>query len=52
LPPAIAFLDVVRRFRDLDLFLPVFVNDGLSILILTNTEEANPPVIANALADY
>ena len=29
-----------------------FVNDGLSIIILTNTEEANPRAIANALADY
>ena len=29
-----------------------FVNDGLSIIILTNTDEANPAVIANALADY
>ncbi len=29
-----------------------FVNDGLSIIILTNTDEANPDVIANALADY
>ena len=29
-----------------------FVNDGLSIIILTNTEEARPAVIANALADY
>lgn len=29
-----------------------FVNDGLSIIILTNTDEANPRVIANALADY
>ena len=29
-----------------------FVNDGLSIIILTNTEEANPRVIVNALADY
>lgn len=29
-----------------------FVNDDLSIIILTNTQEANPRVIANALADY
>lgn len=29
-----------------------FVNDGLSIIILTNTDEANPRLIANALADY
>jgi hypothetical protein len=29
-----------------------FVNDGLTIIILTNTDEANPRVIANALADY
>ncbi len=29
-----------------------FVNDGLSIIILTNTDEANPRAIANALADY
>ena len=29
-----------------------FVNDGLSIIILTNTDEANPRVIANALADH
>lgn len=29
-----------------------FVNDGLSIVILTNTDEANPRAIANALADY
>ena len=29
-----------------------FVNDGLSIIILTNTDEANPRIIANALADY
>lgn len=29
-----------------------FVNDGLSIIILTNTDEANPRSIANALADY
>ena len=29
-----------------------FVNDGLSIIILTNTDEANPVAIANALADY
>lgn len=29
-----------------------FANDGLSIIILTNTDEANPRVIANALADY
>ena len=29
-----------------------FVNDGLSIIILTNTDEANPGAIAKALADY
>ncbi len=29
-----------------------FVNDGLSIVILTNTDEANPRAIAHALADY
>ena len=29
-----------------------FVNDGLSIMILTNTDEANPTAIAKALADY
>ncbi|MFT3945399.1 MAG: serine hydrolase domain-containing protein [Agriterribacter sp.] len=29
-----------------------FVNDGLSIIILTNTDEANPRAIANALVDY
>ncbi len=29
-----------------------FVDDGLSIIILTNTNEANPGIIANALADY
>lgn len=29
-----------------------FVNDGLSIIILTNTDEANPHSIANTLADY
>ncbi|MCP9753330.1 serine hydrolase [Ferruginibacter sp. HRS2-29] len=29
-----------------------FVNDGLSIIILTNTDEANPRAIANELADY
>jgi CubicO group peptidase (beta-lactamase class C family) len=29
-----------------------FVNDGLAIIILTNTDEANPRAIANALADY
>jgi CubicO group peptidase (beta-lactamase class C family) len=29
-----------------------FVVDGLSIIILTNTDEANPRAIANALADY
>lgn len=29
-----------------------FVNDQLSIIILTNTDEANPRAIANALADY
>lgn len=29
-----------------------FVHDGLSIIILTNTDEANPRAIAHALADY
>jgi D-alanyl-D-alanine carboxypeptidase len=29
-----------------------FVNDGLSIIILTNTDEANPGVIARTLADH
>jgi len=29
-----------------------FVADGLSIIILTNTDEANPGAIVNALADY
>src|SRR5688572_23660788 len=29
-----------------------FVNDGLSIIILTNTEEAQPGAIVAALADY
>jgi D-alanyl-D-alanine carboxypeptidase len=29
-----------------------FVNDGLSIIILTNTDEANPRAVVNALADY
>jgi D-alanyl-D-alanine carboxypeptidase len=29
-----------------------FVNDDLTIIILTNTDEANPRVIANSLADY
>ncbi len=29
-----------------------FVNDGLSIIILTNTDEAKPGSIAKALADY
>lgn len=29
-----------------------FVNDNLSIIIMTNTDEANPTAIANALADY
>jgi CubicO group peptidase (beta-lactamase class C family) len=29
-----------------------FVNDGLAIIILTNTDEANPRAIATALADY
>jgi uncharacterized protein YbbC (DUF1343 family)/CubicO group peptidase (beta-lactamase class C family) len=29
-----------------------FVNDGLSIIILTNTDEANPRANANTLADY
>ncbi|MDZ4794867.1 MAG: hypothetical protein SGI83_11360 [Bacteroidota bacterium] len=29
-----------------------FVNDGLSVIILTNTDEANPATIVNALAGY
>ncbi len=29
-----------------------FINDGLSIIILTNTDEAKPWLIANKLADY
>lgn len=29
-----------------------FVNDGLSIIVLTNTDEANPAKITRALADY
>ena len=29
-----------------------FVNDKLSIIILTNTDQANPGVIANVHADY
>jgi CubicO group peptidase (beta-lactamase class C family) len=29
-----------------------FMNDGLTIIILTNTDEAKPRTIANALADY
>ena len=29
-----------------------YINDGLSIIILTNTDEANPGAIASALADY
>ncbi len=29
-----------------------FVNDDFSIIILTNTDEADPKVIANTLADY
>lgn len=29
-----------------------FVNDGLSIIIMTNTDEANPGLIARQLADY
>lgn len=29
-----------------------FVKDGLTIIILTNTDEANPRAIATALADY
>lgn len=29
-----------------------YVNDGLSIIILTNTDEATPGTIARALADY
>lgn len=38
----IGFRSVFARFK----------NDGLSIIILTNTDEANPRAIANALADY
>jgi CubicO group peptidase (beta-lactamase class C family) len=29
-----------------------FVNDGLSVIVLTNTDEANPAKITRALADY
>ncbi len=29
-----------------------FVNEGLTIIILTNTDEAQPRAIANAIADY
>jgi CubicO group peptidase (beta-lactamase class C family) len=29
-----------------------FVNDGLSIIIMTNTDEANPAAIVRALSDY
>ena len=29
-----------------------FVNDGLSIIVLTNTDEANTIKITRALADY
>jgi D-alanyl-D-alanine carboxypeptidase len=29
-----------------------FVNDGLSIFVLTNSDQANPRVIANAVAEY
>jgi CubicO group peptidase (beta-lactamase class C family) len=29
-----------------------FVNDGLSIIIMTNTDEANPGAIARALSEY
>ena len=29
-----------------------FVNDGLSIIIMTNTDEANPVAISRALSDY
>lgn len=29
-----------------------FVNDGLSIIIMTNTDEANPAAVARALADH
>ena len=29
-----------------------FVNDGLSIIVLTNTDEANPGLISRKLADY
>ncbi len=29
-----------------------FVNDGLSIIIMTNTDEANPGAIVKALSDY
>ena len=33
-------------------FIIRFINDGLSIIIMTNTEEARPAVIARALADH
>jgi CubicO group peptidase (beta-lactamase class C family) len=33
-------------------FYARFVNDGLSIIIMTNTDEANPAAIARTLADY
>jgi CubicO group peptidase (beta-lactamase class C family) len=33
-------------------FFARFESDGLSIIILTNTDEADPRAIANALADY
>src|SRR6187431_3467158 len=29
-----------------------FINDGLSIIIMTNTDEANPATIVRALSDY
>ena len=29
-----------------------FVNDGLSIIIMTNTDEANPAAIVRALSEY
>jgi CubicO group peptidase (beta-lactamase class C family) len=29
-----------------------FVNDGLSVIIMTNTDEANPQAIVRALSDY
>ena len=33
-------------------FYARFVNDGLSIIIMTNTDEANPGAIARALSEY